>query len=54
MLNEGDVLWDFHIRELRRNSFGGYMVVEPHLGHRLTGTLAHAQALHGLLQRNAI
>jgi sugar phosphate isomerase/epimerase len=54
MLDEGDVPWDFHIQELQRAGFAGYMVVEPHFGHRITGTLAHVQAFHRLLQRNDV
>ncbi len=54
MIGKGEVNWIDQIKELKKNNYEGYYVIEPHFGHRVYSTLEHIKSFKQIFENEKI
>jgi len=54
MIGKGEVNWIDQIKELKKNNYQGYYVIEPHFGHRIHSTLEHIESFQKIFENEKI
>ena len=54
MIGKGEVNWKEQIKELKKNKYNGYYVIEPHYGHRIHSTFEHIKSFKEIFESDKI
>jgi len=54
MIGKGEVNWKGQIKELKKNNYNGYYVIEPHYGHRIHSTFEHIKSFKEIFESEKI